>query len=203
VNDNGTLAWQIVDGGSDNGEYWDYYTGLSSYLNDPNGWTATLGARVVSNPYAYRTGVGLWLTDSADTWWLNLVGGDSTPSNNGIWYLDSSANLTQFYQMDTSSAYHTYQLIYNPTYNDRASVYVDGVKIGDLLRSQVYNDSASAYAWGADSSPGTGTGNYNYAAFETGQHPVPEASTLALFGVGLAALAVVRWRRRRRHQPEA
>jgi len=168
-------------------------------LNDPSGWTVTSRMRVVDHDKSpqstYNGAVSLFVYDGSDRFWLDFTGTDPTPSENGIWSL-LSAGWTQLYQMDTASAYHDYQLVYDPAQSDRVGLYVDGDWVNDILRSAASNTSNRSMAFGSASSADMGRSNWSYVAFEGGQHVVPEPSTLVLLACGCGMLLL----RRRRHK---
>ena len=73
---------------------------------------------------------------------------------------------------------------------DRVGVYVDGARVGEILSSQAGGwPIRRRIYFGGPSRLGTGVGNWNYVAFETGVHIIPEPAALSLLGLGaLAAL---------------
>ena len=199
VNDGGTPAWKTQD---TNTLYVSYnYVMPESTFNDPTGWTYSIRTRMVSSLHSTGVviGMGFWINEINDYFLFTLVGGD-TSAENGLWLWTGGINYTLLKNMDTTSAYHTYQVIYNPGQTDRVGVYVDGVKVAEVLDSQV----PAAYAgnkyvaWGITGTTALGEdGNWNYAAFETGQHLVPLPPTALLLGSGLLGLAG--WRRFRKN----
>jgi hypothetical protein len=202
VNDGGTPAWNIQDL-NPSGDYLYYHHALAAAdFNDPAGWTYTARVRSLQNLVSLPdgAGVGFGVGDSSDYFMLNIVSTDPTTANNGIWlFTGDPFNFIQLYAMDTKTAYHTYQIIYNPAQSDRVGVFVDGVWETDILRSQVPGSDLEKEflaAWfGAGSTPDTGEGNWNYVAFDIGQHPgsVPLPGAMVLLGSGLLRLAG--WRR--------
>jgi len=195
VNDAGTPAWNTWD------TYNSYvnfnYTMDESTFNDPNGWTYTIRTRVVNSQYVsgQYIGLGFWINGNSNLFYFLLVGlDDDNSSDNGLWvHTGGGPNYTKLKNMDTTSAYHTYQVIYNSGENDRVGAFVDGVKVADVLNSQVPAGGGKFIGWGiTGSDPMPEEGNWNYVAFETGQNPVPLPPTALLLGSGLLGLAGLR-----------
>lgn len=207
IDDNGIPAWQTADYSTAHGSLANYqYFPSPGDFADPSGWTFTARVRVVSHPDHEILGAMFLVSDGSDVWAVDLIGGDPESGHDGLWYVnkDLSAappHTTQMLSMDTTSAYHWYQLIYNPAENDRVGVYVDGEKVGKILRSEASPVSSTPgfeyrVKFGAPNSAGMGVSNWNYVAFVTGQHVVPEPSTYAaLISMALAGLLI--WRKKR------
>jgi hypothetical protein len=183
VNDGGVDCWQIAD--TSLTAYRNYSISLpSNSITDPSGWTFTAYVRVVSHGNANGgLGVALGVADTQRQNLLDLVGTSSDSTNNGIWFWNTGGTETKFYAMDTTSAFHTYQLIFNPSQSDRIGIYVDGGPVGQILRSSFRASSPGGQnifpGWGSGS-PDTSTSNWAYIAFETGQHVqvIPESASL-------------------------
>jgi hypothetical protein len=163
-------------------------------MSDPDGWTMTVRVRVVnSEDYSYRGyGVAFGVYSQTNYFLLGLVGAEEDPqADDGIW-LYTGGGFIPYYLMDTASSYHTYQLAYRPQ-DEVCSVFVDGARVGDV--PALASSGGQLIGFGAASGGATSDSNWNYVAFETGQHVVPEPSTLALLGLG--ALALLAWKYRR------
>lgn len=205
VVDGGIAAWKVRDYGSGWGEMCYYYASTSaSDYQQAAGWSLEARVRVLAAPSmqgGYPGGDVFLVTDDGTSYWmLSLVGADPNPGNNGIWYYTPGGDydLHQLYQMDTSSAYHTYSVVYDPTAADRVGVYVDNSHIGDLLRSQVHASFGSPDIWwGAGSQVRTSESNWAMVAFDNGAPPaVPEPRAFALLAAGVAIIACHRKRRK-------
>ncbi len=209
IDDNGTPAWQTADYSTAHGSLWYYqFFPSANDFADPDGWTFTARVRVVSHPDHDIVGAFFSVSDGSDIWAVDLIGGDPDPGHDGIWYVNDNLNkdppysdyTTQMLSMDTTSAYHWYQLVFDPAENDQVGVYVDGTEAGKILRSEaspVFPIQGYDYrlTFGAQSSAGSGVANWNYVAFETGQHVVPEPSTYAAL-ISMALTGLLIWRRK-------
>lgn len=137
----------------------------------------------------YCSGVALWVGDGTTHWNLDIHEGQVSYVSTPLWTAHA------FMAMNTTEAYHYYQMIYDPA-ADRVHVYVDGLPAGDLLRSQLASTSSNLWTgFGANSSRDTSSANWNYVAYEVGQHVVPEPSVLLLLALG--GMALLRRRSRR------
>lgn len=181
INDGGTPAWQMVtnpDG------FWQItpVTVGDIALGNAIGWRLSTNLRM-PNPghdvndaniqVSYGDGVNLW----------RVRFGSENDGDQVVRLFDGTANPTYTLQGLGNSAYHRYELVYDPG-SLTADLFVDGVE-------QISNWGGSAIAenavrFGDVSGAGGGVVNYNLVQWEA-----PEPTTAALLALG----AVVMWRR--------
>lgn len=97
----------------------------------------------------------------------------------------------------SGGGYHNYELRGRPT-GSLVDLYVDGTKrVDGLSDANLDADFAGALGnriyWGCADTAGVGIGYYNSVQFETA--PVPEPSTLVLFGCCVVSLLAYAWRK--------
>ena len=101
--ENGTEYWEITDTGSALCRYIDALD--TAELDNSGGWMATSRVRVLdSSTSAYA--VYMLVADGQDRWSLTL-------SEDAAWYQNSVGGYTKLLDMDTTDAYHMYQLVHD------------------------------------------------------------------------------------------
>ena len=193
----------VVPGNDGVSNYWELYTvpGGSGYytapltasdFNDPSGWTLTATEQLIR---AYNSGGGnnnnfVAVVDGQNAWLIILGGGSGVPpSATGLFADDENINPIQLSSaVDPTSGYLTYQMVYNPA-NQVVSVYVDGMFVTSLTRSQVFPLSGDGefIQWGCGTSANpTSDTYYAFISMQVGQHPIapPPPPTMAVSQTG-------------------
>jgi len=181
----GVEYWEIIDTGQALYHYVDALD--TAELDDPSGWTATAKVRLLSSS-THRYASFMTVMDGGDRWTLTL-------DEDAVW-CQSESGYTKLLDMDTTDAYHTYQLLHDPA-ADSTKVIVDGETVTWLTRDDVFNSSSAEFAWGTWNTYSSSQARWNLARFQVGQHPIPEPSTLAIMA-GLGGFLALLVRRRRR-----
>lgn len=186
------LAWRFTVSsgwasyGIDSNSQASIWSAYQAALADPDGWTATAVAKLVSNPYFHNTVFRLYeerVGSHGDYWATYLL--DGTGSNPAGVYLEHSGSFVRRSSINPTLDYHTYQMVYDPDGDGGSgltSYYLDGGLLGTQTRSQAPNTSPGYNFF----SFGDGTGAYGsihdwaFVRFETGQHPIPEPASWLL-----------------------
>ena len=205
INDLGLSAWSIS--GGDIGSQFAYNFGtLSASQQDEiamTGFTLTTVARVdlgqsPANDFNNIDIAGAQVDDGRRRWAIDL-GID----NNGNTVLISPDSVDGYgpggsiraygtSYIVNGNAYHTYQLVYNPT-TQTADTYVDGV---DVIKGYQGDTSfVSNAGWGFSGLSG-GIANYHSVQLSSGMSPiaptVPVPAAAWLFGTALAGFSLLR-----------
>ncbi len=208
--------------GNDGENYWRLHSGpypgdsggahytfsmVPSDTTDPSGWTFTYRAKILNADRNFEAYFAVVAADG-NAWLGTLVGGP-----------DVGAPAIRYYQagdegpfpsaahdwpgttgIDTT-AYHTYQIIYNPL-TATGSWYIDGVfSFSQANGNQVFAGGVAPtrIEWGDGQGTGSASGTeeqWSLVSFDIGQHVVPEPSSLALLCLGGLALVISRKRSR-------
>ena len=199
-----TEGWSLILSGADNSvgavtndigtgiDAWftdDDTTGLSNvaaYTATPsasavnagnlNGWTLSTNLRVVDIPDAVDSSVIVLYRDGATSWEMNF--GSALDGDTIVQLSSGDLHVLQ----NTGTGYHQFDLVYDPV-NATADLFVDGLEvISDS--AGIASASTPSIAWGADSTSGTGQGNFASVSFSV----VPEPSSFILAVLGLTAV---------------
>jgi PEP-CTERM motif len=171
------------------------YALTNANFSDPTGWTATARFRSTLSGTSNQNST-LEVIDIAngDAWIVALFDAASAPGgvagayawNTG--YVSNAA--TRIAALDPS-VFHTYQMVFT-TGDQSVHYFLDGADTGFVQpRSAVSPDgAANTLEFGSGTTGGAARDTY-YALvqFETGNHPVPEPSTLALVTLGLLGIS--------------
>ena len=114
------------------------------------------------------------------------MGKDPDRNKDGV-YINPQGNDTNplaFRRMDTTDAYHIYQLVSKPECQDRVQLYVDGIEYNAFN----YQGTPMEFGFGSGRVPDRGEANWSLVTFETGVHIVPEPTTLAVLAVSTVFL---------------
>ena len=191
-------GYYIISGSTD----WAAY---EAALNDPTGWTFTSTVKLqlaadVNDCQSAR----MWDPTHGDLWALHLVDGSGTKAA-GMWALHTTGAV-QIHAMDPTAGYNTYQMVYDPAGDSGSGLltyYLNGGSVGTLTRGQAEDAPGGPggdYMGFADWESAAGTSSshdWKLVQFETGQHPVPEPTTLVLLVTGIVGLLAYAWRKRR------
>ena len=195
-------SWHFLGGVTSSG-WGEYYIDITSAdLADPTGWTFTYETKLVSGiapMYAYA---GVW--DGTNRIMFSFLDGaypeGAWPA--GAYYASGSTSWAKVGDVDPTDGFHTYQIVFDPndagTADDTVTFYVDGVdETGALLRSQLNGDGGGPYCLFGQGTGGNTSEQYiSWARLETGQHPVPEPSTVVVLLIGtLCAVGIYRTQR--------
>jgi len=182
--------WSTDDNSTASGGVVNYHTSLTTEQVTGN-WRATARVRRVD---AGGLDQLFHVDDGFDRWAFWLLE-DSVQSR------DDSGTFFELLSMDTTSAYHTYEMVFTPetpgvqSANDMVKFLIDGNLIATLTRDQTIDRLAvdgfqPMFRFGGASSGNTGQANWNYVAFS-----VPEPSSFAVLTMGLCATVLRRSRR--------
>jgi len=202
--------WQLktgpFPGDSGGGHY--VYNLAGADISDPSGWTFTYRVKPVDADRNFESYAAV-VANGGNAWILSLVGGpDASGPGVGMHYYQAgqegsfpsvASDLPG--STDPSLAYHTYQIIYDPGSNS-ASFYIDGAfSVSQAASNTIFAGGvgASRLEFGDGQGTGAATGTetrYALVQFETGQHIVPEPSTIAILCLGGFSLIGSSLRRR-------
>jgi len=164
--------WSVADRGGEDGQY---VFSLGEQQTSGT-WRITLVARLVDTS-AKGTGFGVVLLDGQNYWRLNL-------RRDGAYYDSYGGAAARFGEvLDTTDAYHRYELLLEPVAScgaggaDRATLLGDGRVHARLERRNCRRiRAARSISFGSTNSSATGEVRYHLVEFagRTGLHPVPK-----------------------------
>ena len=166
----GLNAWNIVDDSTASGVNYEYVYPLTSSqrrLATTNGWTLTIRSRMLDNFSSGGTNNPSCFVDYAiDPTNRFLIWFSLDANLNLVAQLNGLQTLTFTTNGDGWAAYHTHQIVFNPT-NGTADYYFDGVKINSSPWSPTPVIPLSGIRFGNGSSAGEGGMNWNLVELKT------------------------------------
>jgi hypothetical protein len=183
INDGGTPAWQLITD-TDSGS-WRItpVTAADIALGNTIGWTLTARLRVPNPGYDVNdNNIEVHYGDGVKYWPMRF--GSENDGDQVVRLFNGATNPTYTLQGLGGSAYHLYELRYDPT-SLTADLFVDGIERLSNWGGSVL--AVNGVRWGDLTGSITGVANYNLIQWEA-----PEPTTTALLGVGGLMLL---WRR--------
>jgi len=189
VLDGAVPAWKTLDTQISSGSPWSDYI---NYTWCPHGdlsagWTVTAKVRVIRNVRYESNSVDFSALGvvidigTAIELSLDLVGNDPDQATDGL-YVNPQAydtNAAAFIPMNTTSAYHFYQFVSDPSCAPLVNLYVDGTKKGSFVAP----NPPVWIGFGSGQLPDRGEANWALVQFETGVHVIPEPTSLAFLAL--------------------
>ena len=192
----GKNAWNISDNTEASASLYYKTTLTSEQMSEAftDGWQIDVSARMVD--------------DFDDTAALFILFGNGTTRYSMLLDLDanddlvvglqtSSGNITFNLTQDGSgaAAYHNFSLVFVPV-STYVSFFFDGTLKTDTFQGEATSTFADTFMFGAGSTYGRGSVNYNYVELSSisDPGPIPEPTTMLLLGCGLLGLAGTRRR---------
>jgi hypothetical protein len=173
---------------------------IDDVFSDPTGWTYTMTVKTNLATTPFVADIHLRDTSFSSavgnrSFNLTMISASGGSPDLGLHYQDLNSTWVQIGTVDPTDGFHTYQIVLDPkgtplADDNEALFYVDGNLEATVAITQLKSSGSITNYWGSGSIAASDS-QWSHVRLETGQHPVapvPEPSTMMLFGTALIGL---------------